>query len=89
MSSYEKFVRAFVLPRARADFRLPAEQYAYALKQSGIDMPVSELTSRARVAFKEIQNEMQALAILVAKERGWDFKDYRDVIRELKKEQIA
>ena len=89
LASYEKFVRASVLPRARADFRLPAEQYAYALKQSGIDMPVAELTSRARVAFREIQNEMQALAILVARERGWDFKDYRDVIRELKKEQIA
>jgi hypothetical protein len=89
LSAYEKFVRASLLPRARADFKLPAEQYTFALKQSGIDMPVEELTSRARVAFKEIQNEMQALVPLVAKERGWDLKDYRDVIRQLKKEQIS
>lgn len=89
LSAYEKFVRASLLPRARTDFKLPAEQYAFALKQSGIDMPVGELASRARVAFKEIQNEMQALAPLVAKERGWSLTDYRDVLRELKKEQIG
>jgi hypothetical protein len=89
LADYEKFVRVTLLPRARADFKLPAEQYAFALKQAGIDMPVAELTSRARVAFKEIQNEMQAIAPLVAKERGWKLTDYRDVIRELKKEQLA
>lgn len=89
LSAYEKFVRTSLLPRARADFKLPAEQYAFALKQSGIDMPVEELTSRARVAFKEIQNEMQAIAPLVARERGWKQTDYRDVIRELKKEQLS
>jgi len=87
LADYEKFVRGSLLPRARMDFRLPAEKYAFALKQAGIDMPVAELTSRARVAFKEIQNEMQALAPLVGKERGWT--DYRDVLRELKKEQLA
>jgi hypothetical protein len=89
LKEYEQFVRAMVLPKARADFKLPAEQYAFALKQSGIDMPIEELTSRARVAFKEIQNEMQAIAPLVARERGWKQTDYRDVIRELKKEQLS
>ena len=89
LAEYETFVRTSLLPRARTDFRLPAEQYAFALKQSGIDMPVEELTSRARVAFREIQNEMQALAPLVARERGWKLNDYRDVIRELKKEQLV
>src|SRR5204862_6268676 len=65
------------------------EMYAYGLKQYGNDMPVPELTSRASVAFRELQNEMQALAPLVAKEKGWTYLDYRDVLRELKKKQLA
>ena len=89
LAEYEKFVRASLLPRARSDFKLPEEQYAFALKQAGIDMPVAELASRAKVAFKEIQNEMQALAPLVARQRGWLLKDYRDVIQSLKKDQLA
>ena len=52
-------------------------------------MPVEELQSRAQVAFQEIQNQMQALAPLVAKEKGWTATDYRDVIRELKKQQFV
>jgi uncharacterized protein (DUF885 family) len=81
-------VRTTLLPRARTDFKLPVDQYAFALRQAGIDMPIGELASRARVSFREIQNDMQALAPLVAREHGWNLKDYRDVIRELKKEQL-
>ena len=88
LAVYETFVRSTLLPRARTDFRLHADQYAFALRQSGIDMPIGELASRARVSFREIQNDMQALAPLVAKERGWKLTDYRDVIRELKKDQL-
>ena len=88
LSDYETFVRTTLLPRARTDFRLPVDQYAFALKQAGIDMPIGELASRARVSFREIQNDMQALAPLVAKQRGWNLTDYRDVIRELKKDQL-
>jgi uncharacterized protein (DUF885 family) len=52
-------------------------------------MPVDELTSRAKVAFREIQNEMQGIATQIAKERGLASSDYRDVIRELKKQQLV
>ncbi len=52
-------------------------------------MPVAELVSRAKVSFREIQNEMQALAGLVAAERGLPSGDYRDVIAELKKDQLV
>jgi uncharacterized protein (DUF885 family) len=52
-------------------------------------MPVEELTGRAKAAFREIQNEMQAIAPLVAKEKGLTVTDYRDVIRELKKAQLV
>ena len=40
-------------------------------------------------AFAEIRNEMKTLAPLVAREKGFASNDYRDVIRELKKQQIV
>jgi uncharacterized protein (DUF885 family) len=88
-ATYEEFLRQEVMPRAREDFRQPPEIYAFSLKEFGVDFTVEELVSRARVSFKEIQNEMQALAPLVAKEKGFTVTDYRDVIRELKKDQIV
>ena len=89
LADYEQFLRSEVLPRAREDFRLPPDMYAFNLKGVGIDMSVEELTSRARTSFREIQNEMQAVAALLAKERGFASSDYRDVIRELKKDQLV
>jgi len=89
LAAYETFVRAEIVPRSRTDFRQPPEMYAYGLKQFGNDMPVPELTSRALVAFKELQNQMQILAPQVAREKGWTLTDYRDVLRELKKKQLA
>lgn len=88
LAEYEAFIRSDVLPRARTNFRLPSELYSFRLEQAGIDMPVAELTSRARVAFGEIREQMQSLAPLVAKQHGFTVTDYRDVIRELKKKQI-
>jgi len=89
VAAYDDFLRREILPKARADFRQPPELYAFALKQFGVDMPVAELVSRAEVAFREIQNEMQTLAPLVAKQKGWQQTDYRDVLRELRKQQLA
>ena len=37
----------------------------------------------------EIRNEMKTLAPLVAREKGLAVTDYREVIRELKKQQIV
>lgn len=88
-AAYERFVRQEILPLARTDFRLPPEVYAYNLRTLGIDMPVEELVSRAQVAFREIQNEMQTLAVLVARERGLASSDYRDVLKEMKKAQVT
>jgi hypothetical protein len=89
LAAYQEFLRAEVEPRAATDFRQPAEQYQFALEQRGIDWSVAELTGRAKASFREIQNEMQVLAALIAKERGLSSTDYRDVIRELKKEQLV
>jgi uncharacterized protein (DUF885 family) len=89
VAAYNDFIRKEILPKARSDFRQPPELYAFSLKQVGVDMPVEELVRRAEVAFRETQNEMQALAPLVAKLKGWNLSDYRDVLRELKKEQAV
>ena len=89
LAGYDDFLRREILPRARTDFRQPPEMYAFSLKQAGVDMPVDELMSRAQVAFEEIQTQMQVLAPLVAKEKGWNLTDYRDVLAELKKDQLA
>jgi len=89
LAAYDDFLRQEILPRARTDFRLPPELYAYRLREVGVDMPVEELVSRANMAFREIQNEMQALAPLVAREKGIRETDYRAVLRELKKRQIT
>jgi len=89
LDAYWKFVQEQVVPRCRPDFRLPPEVYANNIERIGIDMPIAELTGRARAAFREIQNEMQSLANLVAKERGFKTSGYREVLAELKKKQIV
>ncbi len=87
--AYKEFLRAEVLPRTRMDFRMPPEIYAQLLEGMGVDMLVAELSSRAHVAFREIQNEMQVIATLIAREQGLDSADYRDIIRHLKREQLV
>ncbi len=87
-TAYAAFVEAELLPRARADHRLPAEVYANRLRDVGVDIPAGELSRTARDAFAAIQAEMQQLAPRVAAERGLAETDYRDVLRALKHEQI-
>ena len=88
LTDYLKFVRAEILPKARKDYRLPPELYAYNLQRVGVDIPPDELARRARKAFAEIQAEMQATAHKLAQERGWPSGDYHDVIKKLKESQI-
>ncbi len=88
LDEYEKFVRAEVLPIARTDFKLPPEDYAFSLHQVGVDIPAEELAKTAHAAFDQLQKEMQTIAAQVSKERGFASSGYRDVIRELKKQQL-
>jgi hypothetical protein len=89
ITAYDDFVRKEVLPKSRPDFRQPEELYAFNLKQFGVDMPPAELARTAHAAFDQIQTEMKRLAPAVAKQKGWTATDYRDVIRELKKDQLV
>jgi hypothetical protein len=88
LEGYLEFVRREVLPKAREDFRLPPELYAYNLRQVGVDISAGELTQRAHKAFGEYQAEMQTVAARIARDRKLPSPDYRDVIKELKKNQI-
>jgi hypothetical protein len=85
---YAKWVTATVLPRARKTSQLPAELYADNLKGFGVDMDPREIMARALASYQQTRSEMEPLARYVAHERKWSKTDYRDVIRELKKQRI-
>jgi len=87
-AAYARFLETELLPRARSDHRLPPEVYAYWLRHVGVDIAPDELAAQAHAAFDAIAAEMQALAPRVAAERGFGSHDYRDVIRDLKRDQI-
>jgi uncharacterized protein (DUF885 family) len=86
---YDAWTRANVLPKARTDFRLPPEEYALNLEDYGIDIPPAQLAAMAHQAFTEIQAEMKPIAAQIAQERHLPSSDYRDVIHELKKQQLV
>jgi hypothetical protein len=88
VEDYDNWTRQNVLTKARTDFRLPAKEYALALEGYGIDIPPAEVAKMAHAAFKDIQAQMVSIAAQVAQQRHLTSSDYRDVIAELKKEQI-
>jgi Bacterial protein of unknown function (DUF885) len=89
IAEYNAWVTKEILPKSRTDFRRPPEQYAFSLQQFGVDIPPAQLTAMAHKAFDQWQAEMQDIARQVAKARGLASNDYRDVIRELKKDQLV
>jgi uncharacterized protein (DUF885 family) len=89
LADYDTWLRGNVMPKARTDFRLPPEEYALSLENYGVDLPPAQLNEMAHAAFASDQAQMQTLAAEVAKEHGWTATDYRDVIHQLKKNQIT
>jgi uncharacterized protein (DUF885 family) len=89
LHDYDAWVRANLLPKARADFREPPEEYALDLEQNGIDGSPGEIATRAHAAFNQDQAAMAPLAMQVAQSNGFPSSDYRTVIAELKKRQIT
>jgi len=89
LTEYASFVRREVLPKARADFRLPPAIYRMRLENAGVDYTPEELKKLAHTGFIEIQEEMKPIAARIAAARKLPSSDYRDVIRELKKEQLG
>jgi uncharacterized protein (DUF885 family) len=89
LTDYDAWIRSTVLPKARADFRLSPEEYALSLELYGIDIPPAQMAALAHQGFQDIQDEMKPIAAQIAKERKLPSSDYRDVIRELKKQQLV
>lgn len=89
LKDYDTWTRATIVPRARADFRLPEPLYAYNLKQVGIDIPPEQLIKEAQFEFTELRSMMQMMAPVVAKAENIQATDYRDVLKALKKEQLG
>jgi len=86
LRDYNDWVRAEILPRARDDYRLPPALYEDALRNWGVDASPEELIEQATKGYMDIRNEMEALAPLIAKEKGYDTDDYREVIALLKRD---
>jgi hypothetical protein len=89
LDAHAKWLRTELLPRARTTNRLPAEIYADNLKNFGVKADPRALIDQATLSFVQTREEMQTLANLVAKERGFASSDYRDVLAALRKEVIA
>ena len=86
LRDYNDWVRAEILPRARDDYRMPAVMYQNSLRNWGVDASPEELIEQATKGFMDIRNEMEALAPQIAAQKGWDTRDYREVIAKLKAE---
>ncbi|MGB5688448.1 MAG: DUF885 domain-containing protein [Woeseiaceae bacterium] len=86
LRDYNDWVRAEIIPRTRKDYRLPQAMYEDALRNWGVYSSPEELIEQATKGYMDIRNEMEALAPLIAAEKGWDTRDYREVINRLKEE---
>jgi hypothetical protein len=89
VEAYDQWVRDNVLVKARTDYRLPPEEYALGLEGYGIDISPADLAKQAHAAFTDIQGQMKEIAAQIAKQRNLPSADYRDVVRELKKQQVV
>jgi uncharacterized protein (DUF885 family) len=88
LNDYNTWLTSTILPRARADYRLPPEVYADNLHVYGVDIAPEELISRALTSFAEIRTQLIITAGLVARQHGWPDTDYHAVVRKLKEQQI-
>ena len=86
MRDYNEWVRVEIIPRARENYRLPAVMYADALKNWGVDASPEDLIEQASKGYMDIRGEMEALAPLIAREKGYETTDYREVIALLKRD---
>jgi len=88
LRNHSEWVKATVLPRARKEHTLPRELYADRLKNTGVDLEPEQAISMGAFAFTEIRDEAARLAARIARERNLASADYRDVIRELKRNPV-
>lgn len=88
LTTYNTWVGETILPNTRDSAALPRELYELQLKNYGVDDSPEALIKTGQVGFMNIRNEMMALAPLVAKQKGYETTNYREVIELLKQEQV-
>ncbi|MDH3903391.1 MAG: DUF885 domain-containing protein [Xanthomonadales bacterium] len=88
LTDYNDWVKETILPNTRDSAALPRELYELQLKNYGVDDSPEALIRTGQVGFMNIRNEMMALAPLVAKQKGYETSNYREVIRLLKADQV-
>jgi hypothetical protein len=89
IKAFDEWTRGAIIPRARKEVRLPLPIYVNRLANVGVDIAPEQMIERAGFDFQEVRDQMQVVANAIAAERKLPSSDYRDVIRELKKSQIA
>jgi hypothetical protein len=88
LKEHDEWIRSTVLPRARKTNLLPPEIYASNLKSYGVDADPRDLIQRAQFAYMQTRDEMDTLARLLAAQKNLPSSNYRDVMRELKKQRV-
>ena len=88
LTAYNTWVEETILPNTRESAALPRELYVLQLKNYGVDDSPEALIKTGQVGFMNIRNEMMALAPLIAKQKGYETNNYREVIKLLKQEQV-
>ena len=89
LNDYVGWVKTDVMAHTRTDNKLPEAIYASNLHDIGVDEDPRALIQEAEFSFSEIQHQLEGMAIIVAKQHHYKSSDYRDVIRELKKQQLT
>lgn len=88
LTAYNQWVEETILPNTRESAALPRELYELQLKNYGVEDSPEALMKTGQIGFMNIRNEMMALAPLVARQKGYETTDYREVIMLLKKDQV-
>src|SRR5260221_5095093 len=88
LRAHSEWVKTAVLPRARKEHTLPRELYADRLNTTGVDLEPEQAISMGAFAFTEIRDEAARLSARIARQRNLASADYRDVIRELKRNPV-
>lgn len=89
LEKYRHWVEQEILPRARAESRLPEVLYADRLKRIGVEIDPQQLIERASADFVQLRTQMQTLSMRIAQQRKLPSGDYRAVIAQLKKAAIS
>jgi hypothetical protein len=88
LRDYCAWVKRAVLPHTRKSHRLPRELYDDRLRSEGVAIGAEQAIALGRFGFGEIRDEMTRIAADIARERSLPSADYRDVLRQLKRDAV-